>query len=192
MYISKVEISKYKGFNEATIELVDGLNVILGHNNGGKSTLLDAIALVIDTERKKKLSAWDFYQGISLAELKENAPSIKISLYFSMSSNESNNSSDVALFSTYAVSLEPKLEACMTYVFYLPETETVSYKESVSSAKDVSEVMSIIDSKFIRKYTYAIYGGKENLHQQVSPEDIHKIDFQKVEALRNVEGRTTS
>lgn len=52
-----------------------------------------------------------------------------------MSSNESNNSSDVALFSTYAVSLEPKLEACMTYVFYLPETETVSYKESVSSAK---------------------------------------------------------
>lgn len=188
MYISKVEISKYKGFNEATIELVDGLNVILGHNNGGKSTLLDAIALVIDTERKKKLSAWDFYQGISLAELKENAPSIKISLYFSMSSNESNNSSDVALFSTYAVSLEPKLEACMTYVFYLPETETVSYKESVSSAKDVSEVMSIIDSKFIRKYTYAIYGGKENLHQQVSPEDIHKIDFQKVEALRNVEG----
>lgn len=53
MYISKVEISKYKGFNEATIELVDGLNVILGHNNGGKSTLLDAIALVIDTERKR-------------------------------------------------------------------------------------------------------------------------------------------
>lgn len=188
MYISKVEISKYKGFNEATIELVDGLNVILGHNNGGKSTLLDAIALVIDTERKKKLSAWDFYQGISLAELKENAPSIKISLYFSMSRNESNNSSDVALFSTYAVSLEPKLEACMTYVFYLPETETVFYKESVSSAKDVSDVMSIIDSKFIRKYTYAIYGGKENLHQQVSSEDIHKIDFQKVEALRNVEG----
>ena len=69
MYISKVEISKYKGFNEATIELIDGLNVILGHNNGGKSTLLDAIALVIDTERKKKLSAWDFYQGISLAEI---------------------------------------------------------------------------------------------------------------------------
>lgn len=40
--------------------------------------------------------------------------------------------------------------------------------------------MSIIDSKFIRKYTYAIYGGKENLHQQVSPEDIHKIDFKKL------------
>ena len=39
MYISKVEISKYKGFNEATIELIDGLNVILGHNNGGKSTV---------------------------------------------------------------------------------------------------------------------------------------------------------
>lgn len=60
MYISKVEISKYKGFNEATIELVDGLNVILGHNNGGKSTLLDAIALVIDTERKKEIVGMGF------------------------------------------------------------------------------------------------------------------------------------
>lgn len=188
MYISKVKILGYKGFKDATIELKDGLNVILGHNNGGKSTLLDAIALVIDTERKKKLSAWDFYQGVSLNDLQDNAPSIKISLYFSMSKNEDNNSSDVALFSTYAVSLDPQLESCMTYVFFLPETETSSYKDSVASAKNVSEVMSIIDSKFIRKYTYAIYGGNENLHQQVLFEDIHKIDFQKVEALRNVEG----
>lgn len=188
MYISKVKILGYKGFKEATIELQDGLNVILGHNNGGKSTLLDAIALVIDTERKKKLSAWDFYQGVSLKDLQDNAPSIKISLYFSMSEKEDNKSSDVALFSTYAVSLDPRLESCITYVFYLPETETSSYKESMVSAKKVSEVMSIIDSKFIRKYTYAIYGGNENLHQQVSSEDIHKIDFQKVEALRNVEG----
>lgn len=58
----------------------------------------------------------------------------------------------------------------------------------MASAKNVSELMGIIDSKFIRKYTYAIYGGNENLHQQVLFEDIHKIDFQKVEALRNVEG----
>lgn len=129
MYISKVKILGYKGFKDATIELKDGLNVILGHNNGGKSTLLDAIALVIDTERKKKLSAWDFYQGVSLKDLQDNAPSIKISLYFSMSENEDNNSSDVALFSTYAVSLDPQLESCMTYVFFLPDTEISSYKD---------------------------------------------------------------
>lgn len=192
MYISKIEILRYKGFKNVTIEFKDGLNVILGHNNGGKSTVLDAIALVIDTERKKKLSTWDFYQGISLDELKAKAPSVKISLYFSMSDKESTKSSDVALFSTYAISLKPQLIACMTYVFYLPETEISSYKKSVASAKDVSEVMNIIDSKFIRKYTYAIYGGKESLHQQVSSEDIHKIDFQKVEALRNVEGNLYS
>lgn len=187
MYISKVEISNYKGFHNTTIELKDGLNVILGHNNGGKSTLLDAISLVIDTERKKRLSAWDFYQGVELEDLKNNAPNVKICLYFSMSKNESNNSDDVALFSSYAIAIEPKLEACMTYVFSLPGTESTSYSESVASATSVGDVLDIIESKFIRKYTYAIYGGKDLLRQQVSSEDLHKIDFQKVEALRNVE-----
>ncbi len=192
MYISKVEIKNYRGFDKADIELKDGLNVILGHNNGGKSTLLNAISLVIDTEKAKRLSAWDFNQGIPLETLKEEAPTVKISLFFSMSENEENNSSDAALFSTYAVALEPKLEACLTYVFYLPNTEIEAYKEEVAMSTDTCQVLKIIENKFIRKYTYAIYGGKESLHQQAASEDLRKIDFQKVDALRDVEGELFS
>ena len=71
MYISKIRIKNYKCFKESEIEFRDGLNVILGHNNGGKSTLLDAIALVIDSDKSKRLSAWDFHQGFDLEALKD-------------------------------------------------------------------------------------------------------------------------
>ncbi len=192
MYISKVKIANYKGFEKAEVELKDGLNVILGHNNGGKSTLLDAISLVLNSERNRKLSVWDFYQGISLDTLKDKAPSVEISLYFSMSDAEENISSDAALFSSYAISLEPKLVACMTYVFFLPNTEIESYKEYVANASNTIEIMKMIESKFIRKYIYSIYGGKPALHQQVTSEDLRKIDFQKVDALRNVESELFS
>lgn len=192
MYISKVEITNYKGFKNTEIELKDGLNVIIGHNNGGKSTLLEAISLVIDSERSKRLSAWDFHQGISLSELKESAPTIKISLYFSMSDGEDLNSKDVALLSSYAVSLSPQIISCLTYEFFLPNTEMQVYKGQVSNAISVFEIMKIIDSFFIRKYTYAIYGGKPSLHQTAAYEDLHKIDYQKVDALRNVESELFS
>ena len=192
MYISKVKINNYKGFDEAEIELQDGLNVILGHNNGCKSTLLDAISLVINTEISKKLSVWDFNQNVSIESLNEQAPLVKISLFFSMSENEQNNSSDAALFSTYALNLEPKLVSCLTYVFYLPKTEEKAYKEEIAIAEDVCSAMKIIKDNFIRKYTYAIYGGKESLHQKAAYDDLRKIDFQKVDALRNVEGELFS
>lgn len=187
MYISKVVISNYKAFKTATVKFEDGLNVIIGHNNGGKSTLLDAISLVIDSNRNKKLSVWDFNQGIPLEKLKENSPSIEISLYFTMSEGEENISSDVALLSTYAIELEPQLESCITYTFFLPSTELSLYKQAVADIDNSADIFRIIESKFIRKYTYSIIGGKPSLHQQVSSEDLHKIDYQKVDALRNVE-----
>lgn len=38
MYISKIIIDGFRGFKHSEIEFKEGLNVIIGHNNGGKST----------------------------------------------------------------------------------------------------------------------------------------------------------
>ena len=145
MYISRVVISNYKAFKTATVEFKDGLNVIIGQNNGGKSTLLDAISLVIDSNRNKKLSVWDFNQGITLEILKEHSPSIEISLYFSMSEGEGNTSSDVALLSTYAIEVEPQLVSCITYSFFLPSTELSLYKQAVSNIDNPADIFRIIE-----------------------------------------------
>jgi predicted ATPase len=44
MYISKIKIENYKGFNNHdTIELKQGINLIIGKNNSGKTALLEAL-----------------------------------------------------------------------------------------------------------------------------------------------------
>ena len=47
MYISEMEISGFRNFKEAKVPFHEGVNVVIGHNNTGKSNLLRAIALVL-------------------------------------------------------------------------------------------------------------------------------------------------
>ena len=46
MYIARIRIQNYRCFKDSTIEFRPGLNVIIGENNSGKTTLLKALALV--------------------------------------------------------------------------------------------------------------------------------------------------
>ena len=39
MYISKIHIQNYRNFGDFTMEFHKGLNVIIGANNSGKTTL---------------------------------------------------------------------------------------------------------------------------------------------------------
>ena len=48
MHISKVSIQGYKGIgNDLTVKLSDGLNILVGENASGKSTVIDAIKLIL-------------------------------------------------------------------------------------------------------------------------------------------------
>jgi predicted ATP-dependent endonuclease of OLD family len=46
MYISKIEIHNFRNFKNSTIELNEGINCIIGHNNAGKTNLLKALSLI--------------------------------------------------------------------------------------------------------------------------------------------------
>lgn len=187
MYISKIHIKGFRAFKNSIIKFAEGMNVIIGHNNGGKSTIIDAMRLVLDGDKIKRLSAWDFFQGANLEDLKNIPPVIEISVYIKESENEDANSDDAALFTTYAVEVQPKLEACLTYKFYLPESEYEKYVKEVADAENIVSLFHKIEKKFIRKYTYNIYGGKPEQNRSVDSADMHKIDFQFVGALRDVE-----
>jgi predicted ATP-dependent endonuclease of OLD family len=163
------------------------MNVIIGHNNGGKSTIIDAMRLVLDIDKNRRLSTWDFYQGEDIKDLKKASPSVEISVFIKESKEEDSDSDDVALFTTYAVEVEPKLESCLTYKFYLPESEQESYCKEVVDTDSVVSLLHIIEKKYIRKYAYNIYGGKTELNKVADSVDLRKIDFQFVGALRDVE-----
>lgn len=186
MYISKIVIEGFRGFKHSEIEFQEGLNVIIGHNNGGKSTIMDALRLVLEYGSRKNLSAWDFCQKEELQTLKDNPPSVKLSVFIK-EQKEEGLSDDVALFTNYAVQTSPLLESCLTYVYSLPQTEVEKYKKDVADVTDKYSLFKTIDDKYIRKYTHAIYGGPVVSQNLAQGEDLKKIDFEFVNALRNVE-----
>lgn len=65
MEIAKLDIQNFRGIKEANI-LINGHTVLVGDNNTGKSTILEAIDLVLGPERLSKspiINEHDFYAG---------------------------------------------------------------------------------------------------------------------------------
>lgn len=45
MYISKIHIKNFKGIKDLTLHCNKGLNILVGENSAGKSTIIEAIRL---------------------------------------------------------------------------------------------------------------------------------------------------
>ncbi|MDR1679029.1 MAG: AAA family ATPase [Prevotellaceae bacterium] len=187
MYISKIKIKGFRNFKDKEILFNDGINVIIGHNNAGKSNVLKAISLVIDTQSSKRLDIHDLNQNTSLEELKANPPIVTISLFISQSDNEDTNSDDLVTVGNYLTRLEAPYEALLTYDFFLPESEREKYIKALSEVTDIQKAWKIIKHDFIRLYISKIWGGDPNLQMQADSESLQKFDFQFLDAIRDVE-----
>lgn len=82
MYISKIHIRGYRNFKDKVIEFHEGINVIIGPNNAGKSNLLRALDLVLNTDTSKKLTLFDFCRNCTVNSLKAAAPKVRIEVFF--------------------------------------------------------------------------------------------------------------
>lgn len=70
MQLRQVKINNFRGIKEATI-LFTGHSVLIGDNNAGKSTVLEAIDLVLGPDRLSRMpvvNEHDFFEGIYLNE----------------------------------------------------------------------------------------------------------------------------
>jgi len=67
MYVKRIKISNFRALHSAEIPLHPGLNILIGPNNVGKSTILAAIDLVLSPNiqwwRRDVLSELDFFRG---------------------------------------------------------------------------------------------------------------------------------
>ena len=107
MYISEIEIENFRGFNNKTkILLNNGINVFIGQNNSGKTTLIKAIELLFNENSKKKLSIEDFYKDISIDTIKNMPPKIVISAKITESVDEREYSDDLITVSTWLTKIE--------------------------------------------------------------------------------------
>ncbi len=193
MFISKIKIQGYRNFKNHEILFNEGINVIIGHNNAGKSNLLRALSLVINPQAIRKLSIYDFYQNIPLSELQETPPSVTISLCIEQSKGEFEGEDDLATVRTFLTRLEAPYEAKLTYKFFLHEDKIEEYKKTLSDLNGSNEnekrrnAWAIIKRDFLRYYVSKIWGGDPNLQDQANIDDLRKFDFQFLDAIRDVE-----
>lgn len=187
MYISSIKIKGYLGFKDLTVDFKDGVNVILGHNNAGKSNLLKALALVIDSNTPKRLGIDDFHKGTTLEALKASPPSVEISITIKKSDQEDPYSDDLATVGMWLTKLENPYEAMLTYRFYLPDRQKQAYTDALSEVPSIDAAWLCIKHEFLRNYKVKLLAGDPSLLNTADPETIQKFDFQFLNAIRDVE-----
>lgn len=190
MYISKIQISNFRNFRHKEIEFNDGINVIIGHNNAGKTNLIKALSLVIDTQNSKRLEVDDFNKNLTLAELKASPP--KISIELTIKKGKEEEPDDLVTISNWLTKLDSDYEALLTYEFFLPERKQEDYiKEMTLVADDDPKAMDkawkVLKHNFIRFYVYKIWGGDPINQSTADIESLQKFDFQFLNAIRDVE-----
>ena len=218
MYISKIKIENFRNFRSNEIEFNDGINVIIGHNNAGKSNLINALGLVLNPNSKKRLSIHDFNMHASLDELRQLSP--KISITVTISKGNTSNNDDLVTVSEWLTSLTEDYEAKLTYEFFLPERYENAYFDRMTDilgsyrsgfcapytmkyillsrplvgpiSRMKNEAFKTISNEFLRFYTYKIWGGEVANQNQADGELLQKFDFQFLDAIRDVERDLTS
>lgn len=190
MYIASISIENFRGFSgKKVIELNEKLNIFIGHNNSGKTTIIKALQILFDTSYSKKLSINDFNRQLSIDDLKENPPQVVISSILKENEGEAEYSEDIVLVSTMLTKIQRPYEAKITYEFFLPEKEIEEYRATMAaiSSPNIEEYWNEIDHSFLSKYVWKLYGGDEKLKTVVDNDILNKFDFEFMQPIRDVE-----
>lgn len=185
MYIKEIKISNFRNFKEASVPFHEGVNVIIGHNNTGKSNLLRAIGLVLGYSDGRRLGTSDLFYETDVATLQQQSPRIQIVLVLHRSDGEDLDSTEMGLFSDMMTDPALSEEAQLRYEFKLDETQEENYKTDVANATTAREIWKIIDHDYIRFYRSYRSGGSQVAGVNVS-NALGQIDFQFLDAIRDV------
>jgi len=190
MFISKIKINNFRNFKNKEVIFNEGVNVIIGHNNAGKTNLIKALSLVLDYKGSKRLDVDDFNKFTSIAELKDNPPKVTITLTINKGTDEEPD--DLVTVGNWLTKLDASYEALLTYEFFLPEKEKAGYLKDLSKISEtdpsaMTKAWNIIKHNFIRFYISRIWGGNVINQTQADSESLQRFDFQFLNAIRDVE-----
>jgi len=179
MFIARIHIKNYRCFRDSTVEFSPGLNVIIGENNSGKTTLLKALSLVFD--RRGRPRVHDFH---CLVDALEHPPKIEIAVILRSSSHDTE--ADRALVAAWLTKLDSPWEAQLTYCFFLPEQHLKEFQEALGGTADRIKYFEVVE-EFLPKFVSRIYAGNQNTLITADGESLNKFDCQFLDALRDVE-----
>lgn len=183
MYISSIRIQNYRCFQDNTIDFTQGLNIIIGENNSGKTTVLKALQLVFNRSNTEKPAIEDFYKKISSFDV---PPEIKITVTIKETPNE--NPMDKAVIATWLTKISSPWEATLVYRFFLPEVNIRDYNKMIEYFKGekYTNYFNVLE-KFLPKYISRIYAGNPDSMNRAESEWLEKFDCRLLGAFRDVE-----
>jgi len=181
MYISDVHIQNYRCFHDTKIEFQQGLNVIIGENNAGKTALLNALGFLFNRKNRSRPDFHDFSQTIT-----DYTKPPKIEVSVTLRSSPRDTLDDKGVVATWLTKLEAPWEARLTYCFLLPDEHHEEFKQIRGGSQDKSAFFDALQ-KLLPKYVSRIYGGEKQNLVSAEPELLTKFDFHFVGAVRDVE-----
>jgi putative ATP-dependent endonuclease of OLD family len=167
VYISEVHIRNFRNFADCRIPLNQGLSVIVGENNIGKSNFLAALALLFAPDaspRSRQLSSEDFWLGIPETD---EPPEISISCTLT----DFKTDGEKSVVATW-MTASPQ-EARLTYVFRCKAKAKKEYKKG--------------DTIPIDEYEPVIFGGETESREPFEYDQLQKISLELLGALRDAE-----
>lgn len=180
MYIAAIRIQHFRCFRDTTVYFQPGINVIIGENNAGKTTLLRAMMLVFGRRGRTRPEMHDFHR---LLEPMDSPPSITVTA--TIRSSDTDSPSDRALVASWLTRLDPPWEATLTYSFFLPEQHVTEFKAALNPASQERFFQTL--EEFLPKYVSRIYAGNPDTKIAADHESLAKFDCQFLDALRDVE-----
>ncbi len=187
MYVSEIKIKNFRNFIDSNVLFNQGLNIIIGHNNAGKTNLIKALQQVLDRNLKEKPSIDDFCKTNKDYSI---PPSIEISVFIKEYNDEPDDKNVVY---DWLIKDSPEYLAQLTYVFELPTKNHEDYKKQIENCKNEQgefiqeKCLKLIGKKFISKYVSRIYGGDPSNQDKADSENLDRFDFQFLDAIRDAE-----
>lgn len=197
MYIQKIHIKNYRNFNDFEMEFHEGLNVIVGANNSGKTGLLSAIYLL---NIPSNISIDDFNKN-NLVQFKtlynEDAPKIEITYFINHFINEDDEEDESIIklipflgfkeVDAMRLASEDKkkyfIKAIVKAVYELDEKYIGEYRKAVSGIDSFDDFMLMFKRYVAEHYKWHYTNGVSDL-QAESKVATSIFDIRFIEAER--------
>ena len=188
MYVSKIEIVNFRNFKETEIEFSPHMNVIIGHNNSGKTNLIKALQLIFNRRNNRsRLSVDDFYK-----ECSDFSKPPEITLTVTIKENE-DQPDDKNVIYDWLIKLGSPYKAKLTFKYFLPQGDDYdAYVKDIVDCKEgekynPEKCWKLVSKYYISKYVSRIYGGEPDKKEKADADMLDKFDLQFLDAIRDAE-----
>lgn len=190
LFISSVEITNFRTFKEKQIiRFTEGINILVGPNNIGKTTIISAIRLIFD-KNKFGLDINDFSKIETKEELKNCSPKITVSVNLQKSNKEGSDSDDLLAIRNWLTDIDNPYKAKITMQFQLPTKYEKAYLDAVKDLDDIASVWLELEDEFLPKYQRKYFVGESA--QPLMDNSLSRFNCQYLPAIRDAEKRMNS